>query len=84
MVNDQLWEIALCKEGHVYVFRFDAASRFDAAGHRALLGVLGRFAADPGLNFSWHDAAVVCKIVRKPCPKGGPAVASPSSGGRFA
>jgi hypothetical protein len=78
MMNDQLWEITLCKEGQIYIFRFDAAS------HRALLGVLGRLAVDPGLNFSWHNAAVVCKIARQPCPESGPAVASPPIGGRLA
>jgi hypothetical protein len=77
MMNEQLREIALRKEGQTYIFRFDAVSQ------RVLLGVLGRFATDPGLNFSWHDAAVVCKIARQPCPKSGPAVASPPSGGRL-
>jgi hypothetical protein len=78
MMNEQFREIALRKEGQTYIFRFDAVSQ------PALLGVLGRFAADPGLNFSWHDAAVVCKIARQPCTKSGPAVASPPTRERLA
>ena len=31
--------------------------------------VLGRFAADPGLNFTWHAAAVLCKKARQECVK---------------
>jgi hypothetical protein len=77
-MNGQFQEIALRKEGQTYIFRFDAASQ------RALLGVLGRFASNPELKFSWHDAAVVCKIARQPCLKSGPATASPPSSGRFA
>ena len=48
-------EIVLKKDLETYLFRFDEASR------RALVGVLGRFAGDPELSFSWHDAALVCK-----------------------
>jgi hypothetical protein len=62
-MNGRFSEIALRKGGETYVFRFDDAS------HRALLNVLGRLAADPSLNFSWHDAAVLCKKVRQQCPK---------------
>ena len=76
-MNDLLQEVTLKKEGQTYIFRFDAAS------HPALLGVLGRFAADAQLNFSWHDAVVVCKKVRQPCAKSGPALASPPTGKRL-
>lgn len=58
-MNGRLREITLNKGVETYVFRFDAASR------QALLGVVARFAADPDLAFSWHDAAVVCKRVRE-------------------
>jgi len=62
-VNGIFKEIALKRDGQTYIFRFDDAS------HRALVGVLGRFAADPGLNFTWHDAAVLCKKARQECVK---------------
>jgi hypothetical protein len=63
--------VTLLKDGQKYVFRFDESSR------KALLGVFGRFANDPRLNFSWHDAAVLARKVRKlPC---GPAEADASS-----
>ena len=62
-MNAQLREVALRKEGQTYIFRFDAHS------HRALLGTLARWAADAQYNFSWHDAAVVCKTVRDPGAK---------------
>jgi hypothetical protein len=71
-MNKQLHEIVLRKEGQTYVFRFDDAS------HQALLGVLGRFAVEPSLNFSWHDAAVVCKKTRQPCANSVQALPPPS------
>jgi hypothetical protein len=54
-------EIALRKEGHTYLFRFDDQS------HKALLSAFGKFAAAEQLNFSWHDAAVLCRKVRVDC-----------------
>jgi hypothetical protein len=62
-MNGRFSEIALRKDGETYIFRFDDVS------HRAFLNVLGRFAADPNLSFSWHDAAVLCKKVRQQCPQ---------------
>ena len=56
-MNGRFSEIALRKDGETYIFRFDNVS------HRAFLNVLGRFAADPNLSFSWHAAAVLCKKV---------------------
>jgi len=58
-MNGILKQIALKREGQTYIFRFDDAS------HLALVRVLGRFAADPNLNFTWHDAAVMCKKARQ-------------------
>lgn len=51
--------IALAKGGERYVFLFDDASRAEA------IRTLGRFAADPDLSFSWHDAAVLGEKVRR-------------------
>jgi hypothetical protein len=55
--------IALVKGGERYVFLFDDASRAEA------LRTLGRFAADPDLSFSWHDAAVLGEKVRHSEPR---------------
>jgi hypothetical protein len=62
-MNGKFSEIALQKGQETYIFRFDNAS------HGALLKVLGRFAADPNLSFSWYDAAVLCKRARQPHPQ---------------
>lgn len=67
-MSDSIREVALRKDGQTYVFRTDGASR------AALLAVLRRFVGNPDLNFSWHDAAVVCQKSRKPCE---PSVHSP-------
>ena len=69
-MNGKFREIVLQKGRETYLFRFDDAS------HRAFLKVLGRFAADPNLSFSWYDAAVLCKRARKQYPKGLGAAAS--------
>ncbi len=49
---------ALVKDGQKYVFLYDDES------YDELLQTLGRFAADPELNFSWYDAAVMSQRVR--------------------
>jgi hypothetical protein len=64
-MNDKFREIALQKGQETYIFRFDEGS------HRAFLKVLGQFAADPNLSFSWYDAAVLCKRARHRQAKGG-------------
>lgn len=45
--------IALVKGEERYVFLFSDADR------SALVNVLGRFAANPGLSFNWKDAGVL-------------------------
>ncbi len=42
-----------------YVFMFSDENR------RALLQVAGRYAADPLLSFTWHDAAVLSQHLRE-------------------
>jgi hypothetical protein len=42
-----------------YVFVFSDASRAET------LRTFGRFASDPGLSFTWYDAAVLSAKVRK-------------------
>ncbi|MCA9079035.1 MAG: hypothetical protein KDA58_00690 [Planctomycetaceae bacterium] len=51
--------LALVKDGERYVFTYDDNSVPE------LLQTLGRYAADPELNFSWYDAAVLSQRVRK-------------------
>lgn len=51
--------LAMVKDGQRYVFMYDDNS-FDH-----LLQMLGRYAADPELNFSWYDAAVMSQKVRR-------------------
>jgi hypothetical protein len=51
--------LALLKGGERYVFLYDDRSADQ------LLQTLGRYAADPELNFSWYDAAVLSQRIRK-------------------
>jgi len=55
--------IALVKGGERYVFLYDDDSRAEA------LRTLGRYAANPDLSFSWHDAAVLGQKVRLNTPR---------------
>ncbi len=64
-MSAELRVFTLVKDGEKYIFRFDDRSQ------RQLLGVFGRFAANPELNFSWHDAAVASKKLREICPAAG-------------
>lgn len=59
MPDDQKNILTLAKNGERYVFTYDLASS------KALLGVFGRYAANPELIFSWHDAAVLSKKMRE-------------------
>jgi hypothetical protein len=51
--------IALVKDGERYVFLYDEKSI------PQLLQTLGKYAADPELNFTWYDAAVLSQKVRR-------------------
>ena len=51
--------LALVKDGERYVFLYDNESM------PQLLQTLGRYAADPELNFTWYDAAVLSQKVRR-------------------
>lgn len=51
--------LALVKDGERFVFLYDDDSSAQ------LLQTLGRYAADPELNFSWYDAAVLSQKVRR-------------------
>ncbi|QDU80430.1 hypothetical protein Pla110_21600 [Polystyrenella longa] len=51
--------IALVKESERYIFLYDDSSP------RVLLEQLGKKAADPDLNFTWYDAAILSQKVRR-------------------
>jgi hypothetical protein len=51
--------IALIKGEERYIFLYDDAHR------RQLLEILGKFAANPELSFSWYDAAILSQKVRQ-------------------
>jgi hypothetical protein len=51
--------LALVKDGERFVFLYDETSI------GTLLQTLGKYAADPELNFSWYDAAVLSQKVRR-------------------
>jgi hypothetical protein len=51
--------LALVKGAERYIFLFDDASRAET------LRVLGRYASNPELSFSWYDAAVLSQKIRQ-------------------
>ena len=51
--------LALVKGEERYVFLYDDASRGEA------LRMLGRFASNPELSFTWYDAAVLSQKIRQ-------------------
>ncbi len=51
--------LAMVKGNERYVFLFDDGSRAET------LRVLGRYASNPELSFSWHDAAVLSQRIRQ-------------------
>lgn len=55
--------LALVKGAERYVFLYDDASRAET------LRVLGRFASNPELSFTWYDAAVLSQKIRQESQK---------------
>ena len=51
--------LALVKGAERYVFLYDDASRAET------LRVLGRYASNPELSFTWYDAAVLSQKIRQ-------------------
>jgi len=51
--------LAMVKGEERYIFLYDDAHRTET------LRMLGRYAADPQLSFSWYDAAVLSKKIRE-------------------
>lgn len=59
MADKNLNMAALVKESERYVFLYDDASRTEA------LKMLGRFASNPDLSFTWYDAAMLSQRIRE-------------------
>jgi hypothetical protein len=74
-MNGEINVVALVRGEEQYIFMFDEANRTET------LRMLGRYAADPELSFSWYDAAVLSQKVRELLPaKKQNAMKSASSG----
>ncbi len=54
--------VALVRGEEQYIFMFDEENRTDT------LRMLGRFAADPELSFTWYDAAILSQRIREIMP----------------
>lgn len=55
--------LALVKGEERFIFLFDDANRDET------LRQLARFAADPEINFSWYDAAMLSRKIRDAVPQ---------------
>lgn len=55
--------LALVKGQERYVFLYDDESRAEA------LRILGRYASNPELSFTWYDAAVLSQKIRQESQK---------------
>ncbi|MGC4004192.1 MAG: hypothetical protein QM811_14165 [Pirellulales bacterium] len=73
MAQQDLNVLALVKGEERYIFLFDEASRAET------LRVLGRYASNPELSFSWYDAAVLSQRIREqpPEPQANPIIPAP-------
>ena len=61
-MNGEINVVALVRGEEQYIFMFDEANRTET------LRMLGRYAADPELSFTWYDAAVMSQKVREMLP----------------
>jgi hypothetical protein len=57
--DDDINVLALVKGQERYIFLYDDSQKAEA------LRVLGRFASNPELSFSWYDAAVLSQKIRQ-------------------
>lgn len=67
MASQDINVLALVKGAERYVFLYDDASRAET------LRVLGRYASNPDLSFTWYDAAVLSQKIRQEAPRPEPA-----------
>ena len=65
-MNQDINVLALVKGAERYVFLYDDSSRAEA------LRVLGRYASNPDLSFTWYDAAVLSQKIRQDSRKATP------------
>ena len=79
-MNNDINVVALVRGEEQYIFMFDEANRTET------LRMLGRYAADPQLSFTWYDAAVLSQKVREllPAKKTHPATKTQSVGSPMA
>jgi len=64
--NDDINVLALVKGRERYIFMYDDTQRAET------LRLLGRYASDPQLSFSWYDAAVLSQKIRQMGPESKP------------
>lgn len=57
--DDDINVLALVKGSERYIFLYDDSQRAET------LRILGRYASNPELSFSWYDAAVLSQKVRQ-------------------
>ena len=62
-VSQDINVLALVKGAERYVFLYDDSSRSET------LRVLGRYASNPDLSFTWYDAAVLSQKIRQESQK---------------
>jgi hypothetical protein len=62
-VSQDINVLALVKGAERYVFLYDDESRAET------LRVLGRYASNPELSFTWYDAAVLSQKIRQESQK---------------
>lgn len=58
-MNDDINVLALVKGKERYIFLYEDAQRAE------VLRMLGRYASNPDLSFSWYDAAVTSQKIRE-------------------
>ncbi len=58
-MNQDINVLALVKGSERYVFLYDDSSRAET------LRMLGRYASNPELSFTWYDAAVLSQKIRQ-------------------
>lgn len=67
-MNDDINVLALVKGRERYIFLYEDSQKAEA------LRMLGRFASNPELSFTWYDAAVLSQKVRNSTPVAPPAL----------
>ena len=61
-MSEDINVLAMVKGDERYVFLFDDESRAET------LRLLGRYASNPELSFSWQDAAILSQRIRQEAP----------------